>query len=590
MVGVFCPAIAQAQWEEDAVMTRPMEGAYPQLPTLYEPIPAQYVQLGKQLETLKHRWQSSFLTTQALSAEANAKTSSPQSDIIFAEKLQRKIDRYYELLELREFAFAELEAKEMYAWVGEQYLATKPQADAEIRAIWLDRGAIVAAKNDAGLAKLFDRFATAGINLVFLETVNASYPIFPSQVAPEQNPLLNGWDPLASSIRLAHDRQMELHAWTWIFAAANQRHNELMGQPQDFLGPVLTAHPDWGAGDRQGNPFQPYSKKAFFDPANPELQQYLLDLLTEIATNYDVDGIQLDYIRYPFQERSRNEVYGFGDASRLQFRLQGYPDPVNMEIRDRHWKQWQEFRVAQVDQFVEKASTTLRQKRPDLILSAAVFPMPRDQRLDQIQQNWEAWVEAGHIDLLVPMTYAEDATDLATLTADVLATLPTSGTLLLPSVRLLNLDVGLAFDQLQLLRQLPTAGTAFFAASDLTPDLAENLGNSESPSISMLRSPLMAIANRFETIQREWQLTFPEQPWAIAATTLNQAFHTAAADPTRKNILLLQIQWEEFRQLSQPQLNAYQKQDPYQVQVWENRLKAIENIIYYGDRRLSLLP
>ncbi|NJN73362.1 MAG: family 10 glycosylhydrolase [Limnothrix sp. RL_2_0] len=450
-------------------------------------------------------------------------------------------------------------------------------------------GAIANAKNEAGLANLFDSLATMGINVVFLETVNASYPIFPSEVAPVQNPLLEGWDALASGVKLAHERGMELHAWTWIFAAANQRHNELMGQPQYYLGPVLTEHPDWATGDRRGDPFHARSRKAFFDPANPEVQNYLVELLTEIATKYDVDGIQFDYIRYPFQETSRNEVYGFGDAAREQFRLSGgYPDPITLEIGDRHWRKWQDFQVAQVDQFVKKATMSLRQVRPDLTLSAAVFPMPRDRRIEQIQQNWEAWIEAEYLDVLVPMTYAEDTVTLEGLTTDLLATFPSKSTLLVPSIRLLDIDSGIALDQRQHLRQLPTIGAAFFAASNLNPQLVTGLQT--ETSLLPHREPLAAIASRFETLQREWAITFTDQPWQNAAHRFEDRLTTAQNQPNPKAILLAQSQWEEFRLTFNPHLEIYAKQHPYQAQVWQYRLTVIEHLLSYGDRRYSPLP
>lgn len=106
------------------------------------------------------------------------------------------------------------------------YPVNQHLAQPEIRAMWLDRGTIVKAKSKKDLEPLFDRMAKAGINTVFMETLNASYPIYPSQVAPEQNPMLKGWDPLQASIELAHERGMELHAWLWIFVAANQGHNQ----------------------------------------------------------------------------------------------------------------------------------------------------------------------------------------------------------------------------------------------------------------------------------------------------------------------------------------------------------------------------
>jgi len=44
----------------------------------------------------------------------------------------------------------------------------------------------------AGTGEDFDQPAAAGINTVFFETVNAGYPIYPSQVASQQNPLVRG--------------------------------------------------------------------------------------------------------------------------------------------------------------------------------------------------------------------------------------------------------------------------------------------------------------------------------------------------------------------------------------------------------------
>ena len=118
----------------------------------------------------------------------------------------------------------QLVARRQYAQARRQWLTAKISllrkfpldkrlAQPEIRAMWLDRGTIVKAKSEQGLAKVFDRMAESGINTVFFETVNSSYTIYPSKVAPQQNPLVRGWDPLASAVKLGKARGMEVHAW-----------------------------------------------------------------------------------------------------------------------------------------------------------------------------------------------------------------------------------------------------------------------------------------------------------------------------------------------------------------------------------------
>ncbi|MCP2732034.1 glycoside hydrolase family 10 protein, partial [Limnofasciculus baicalensis] len=347
-------------------------------------------------------------------------------------------------------------------------------AQPEIRAIWLDRGTIVKAKSEQDLAKIFDKLAAAGFNTVFFETVNASYPIYPSRVAPEQNPLVRGWDPLASAVKLAHERGMELHAWVWIFAAANQRHNSILNQPDDYTGPLLTAHPDWVMFDRQGNIFDSYTKKAFLDPANPEVRSYLISLLEEIVNRYQVDGIQLDYIRYPFQNPKVDRIYGYSQIARQEFQKLTGVDPIAISPNNPElWQKWTDFRIRQIDSFVATVSAHLRQEKPDLIISAAVFAIPRGERLEKLQQNWEDWAIRGDIDLVVPMTYALDTAGLQTLAQPVLTQSSLSSALVVPGIRLLNLPDIVAVDQIQLLRDLPAAGYALFAAENLNPSLQD---------------------------------------------------------------------------------------------------------------------
>jgi len=277
--------------------------------------------------------------------------------------------------------------------------------------VWLDRGTIVGARNPEGLARLFDRLAAAGINTVFFETVNAGYPTYPSRVAPEQNPLTRRWDPLASAVEMAHARNMTIHAWVWVFAAGNQQHNRLLNLPADYPGPLLSRHPHWAGADNRGNPIPLGQDKPFLDPANPEVRSYLTRLMSEMVQEYDIDGIHLDYIRYPFQDPGANRTYGYGTAARWNFRSITGVDPVDLspqpnpslspdhQLQQRIlWNRWTEFRIQQVTSFVTTLSNTLRRQRPDLVMSAAVFAHPEHERLQKIQQDWGTWAKAGHID------------------------------------------------------------------------------------------------------------------------------------------------------------------------------------------------
>lgn len=483
----------------------------------------------------------------------------------------------------------------------DNYPTDRQRAQAEVRAIWLDRGTIVRAKSEQDLAKTFDQLAAAGFNTVFFETLNASYPIYPSRIAPQQNPLTKGWDPLAAAVKLAHERGMELHAWVWIFAAANRRHNAILNQSADYPGPVLKAHPDWAMFDARGRLFDQNNKKAFFDPAHPEVRKYLMSLLDEIATRYKVDGIQLDYIRYPFQDPSVNQTYGYGRAGRQQFQALTGVDPVNVKVSDRLlWQKWTSFRIQQIDSFVTAVSQRLRSQRPNLILSTAVFPLPRSERLQRLQQNWEDWAIKGEVDLMIPMTYALDTRGLQILTQPVVAQSTLSSALILPGIRLLNLPNMVAVDQIQLLRDLPTGGYALFAAENLNGTLGNILGRTQGRSTPATnepipyRQPLKAAAARYQAMQKEWSFLLStnqiwiQQPilseWGRQTDALLILLNQVAADPSAQNLAAAKNSLLAFRSQFQRWMQQQAVRQPYQVQVWENRLATIEQLLHYGER------
>jgi uncharacterized lipoprotein YddW (UPF0748 family) len=512
----------------------------------------------------------------------------------------------------------QLIAQKNYALARQQWLVAKTTlwqqfpvdrrlAQPEIRAVWLDRGTIVRAGSKAGLAQIFDRLAQAGINTIFFETVNAGYTIYPSQVAKEQNPLIRGWNPLEEAVKLAHERDMELHAWVWTFAAGNQRHNEIINVNPDYPGPVLAAHPDWANYDNLGNMIPVGQSKPFFDPANPEVRQYLLKLYEEIVTKYNVDGLQLDYIRYPFQDPSAGRIYGYGKAARAQFQQLTGVDPVSISPSQVDlWQKWTTFRTEQIDSFVAQASQQLRQKQPNLILSVAVFPLPELERIQKIQQNWEVWARRGDVDLIVPMTYALDTSRFQRLAQPWIASKQLGATLLVPGIRLLSLPTIGAFDQLQLVRDLPVSGYALFAAENFNNDLqklfSSTQGRVQSTTSEPIphRQPFQTAAIRYTALQREWKFVFQNDQLQRSAQkisdfnnqaeVLRTALNQLSASPSPSKLLVARASLTRFQSQFRVLMSQEIKANSYQVKVWENRLVTIERLLRYGERRVQLRP
>ena len=516
------------------------------------------------------------------------------------EQARQRLQLFRQLVEQRRYVNAKAEWLAIKDLLWDNYPQDRPIAESEIRAIWLDRGTIVKAKSEADLAQVFDRMAIAGINTVFIETLNSSYTIYPSQIAPK-NPLIK-WDPLKAAIELARDRGMEIHAWIWTFAAVNQRHNEILNLPRNYLGPVLTKHPEWAMTDRRGNRFHHSSGKVFFDPANPEVRRYLQSVITEIATNYDVDGIQLDYIRYPFQSHTGEMNYGYSIAARTQFRDRVGIDPAKLTPNGPLWSEWTEFRAEQIDNFVAEVSQNLKQLRPELTLSTAVFPMERRDRLSKIQQGWEKWVANEWIDLLVPMTYAKDTDRLYSLTSPLLKEFEQGKALLLPGIRLLNMSDVAALDQMQLLRGMSTEGYALFAAENLNSRLASIFSNTQGSRIDddkhflPHRKPFEVTLSRFKGLQKEWNYFLLDnspqiedavlKEWGERSLRVESTLNNLIEEPSAKNLFSAQIALNALRRQFPTWVRKTQDIDVYQGRVWQNRLDTLDRILSYGEKKI----
>ena len=580
--------------------------------------------MTRELEGLIARFKATLLTADAnQSSEVNISTSEVVRQLIepdishkentklvksnyqnsqrALELAQKKLQRFNYLISQRRYSLAKAEWTAAKELLWENYPKDRPLAQSEVRGMWLDRGTIVKAKSEADLAKIFDRMAIAGINTVFFETLNSSYTIYPSKVAPQQNPLVKGWDPLKAAVKLAHERGMELHAWVWTFAAVNQRHNTILNLPRNYIGPVLSRHPDWAATDHEGSRFHYSSGKIFLDPANPEVRSYLLSLVTEIATDYQVDGIHLDYIRYPFQSPTGKMTYGYGTAAREQFKAQTGYDPMQLDPYHPLWSKWTEFRIEQVDSFVATVSQNLQQLRPELTLSTAVFPMPKRERLAKIQQNWENWVSKEWIDLLMPMTYAKDSERLYSLTDPLLDEFDGGKALLLPGIRLLNISDVAALDQMQLLRGMSTQGYALFAAENLDSRLAaifnSTQGNNDPESKKLLphREPFETTLARYQSLQQEWNFFLLNnssqiddatlQKWGQQADKLMVELQNLIEEPTGRNLFTTQLSLRSLRQQFPYWMSQTKGVDVYQVKVWQNRLDTLDRLLSYGERK-----
>ncbi|WP_009630715.1 family 10 glycosylhydrolase [Synechocystis sp. PCC 7509] len=563
------------------------------------------IALRQELDNLIGRFESAQLAassrnhrpTESTQIASSDITTIPQSATQALDKAREIAKTLPQLVSTRNYTKARSEWLKASQLLWDNYPTSRPTSQPEIRAMWLDRGTIVRAGSEQGLAKIFDKLAASGINTVFLETVNAGYPIYPSKVAPQANPLVKGWDPLESGVKLAHERGIELHAWVWAFAVGNQRHNTLVNLPTNYPGPVIAAHPDWASYDNRGNLFPLGQNKPFLDPANPEARQYLLALCDEIAQRYKIDGLQLDYIRYPFQDPAADRTYGYGRASRQQFKQLTGVDPTKISPRDRLlWQKWTNFRTAQIDSFVAQVAQKLRKTRPNVIMSVAVFPLSEHDRLNKLQQHWEVWAQRGDVDLIIPMTYALDTYRFQRLAQPWISSINLGSALIVPGIRLFNLTSPVTVDQIQLARDLPISGYALFAVENLNSDLQNIFQRTQGKVNEPIpyRQPFGAAAARFTSLQQQWDYLLANNQLVLVksgqstfnakAKVLETALAELAANPTSGRLSTAKTALAAFELQFIDGMRFYRLENPYQFKVWLNRIDTIERLLVYGDR------
>ena len=119
---------------------------------------------------------------------------------------------------------------------------------------------------------------------------------YPSKIEPwaeqfdYQDP---GYDPLATALREAHARDMELHAWMNIMPAWRGT------KPPTCPDQIYNTHPEWFWYDQHGNRQALSRFYVSLNPCLPEVREYLVRVLEEVVANYPIDGIHMDYIRFP---------------------------------------------------------------------------------------------------------------------------------------------------------------------------------------------------------------------------------------------------------------------------------------------------
>lgn len=279
-----------------------------------------------------------------------------------------------------------------------------------MRAIWVTRYDY---KTPADVVRIMDDCQRGGFNTVLFQVRGNGTVAYPSRIEPwsEEFGFRDpGFDPLALAVSEAHRRRLTLHAWVNVMPAWRG------DAPPPIRGQLYHTHPEWFFYDanRRREPLVHVAgneRRKWYvslNPCLPEVRNYLTRLMHEIVTRYDVDGLHLDYIRFPNEpivSGERIPDYPRDPRSLALFNCETGTDP---KVHPAAWKQW---RADQVTRLVAQIKTMVRRTRPEIMLSAAVKPTP-DGGLPHFQDA-RYWVREGLVDAVFPMNYTSSPEESA---------------------------------------------------------------------------------------------------------------------------------------------------------------------------------
>ncbi|OGI04486.1 MAG: hypothetical protein A2Y25_06010 [Candidatus Melainabacteria bacterium GWF2_37_15] len=269
-------------------------------------------------------------------------------------------------------------------------------------------------KNTAEIIQTLDKLKRTGIDNIFLETYYQGYTIFPSSTMTTysltlQRAEFQGWDPLKEWINQAHKRNMKVHVWFQAFYAGN---DDVKKTP----GHILFVYPEWANVQRRNAmedvpmPSGSEHNGYFLDPANHLVRQFLLSLITEITSNYDVDGLNIDYVRYPKSLTPDvpgyiESTWGYSKYARDEFNKLTGKDPLHINEGHCLWPAWIEYRQKKVTELVSQLRQVVGKK--DITISAVIFPNIEETPIAKLQ-NWKEWAQNCYIDAFTPLIMSSD--------------------------------------------------------------------------------------------------------------------------------------------------------------------------------------
>jgi uncharacterized lipoprotein YddW (UPF0748 family) len=315
-------------------------------------------------------------------------------------------------------------------------IASPLHAQDEVRALWVVRTTLT---SPSAIASMVTAARNGGFNTLLVQVRGRGDSYFQEGIEPRAVTLAAqpGFDPLATTIAQAHEAGLQVHAWINVNLIASavdlptardhviNRHPEWLMVPRSAAEELSHVSPRsagyLGSLARSVRNQSPAVEGLYLSPVSSESVAYTTSVVRDIAQRYAVDGVHLDYIRYPTSE------FDYSRSTLSAFRAAIVPDLRADELRrldarattteplvytQMFPERWHAFRAERLTTLLVSVRAAIKAARPAALVSVAVVPDWREASTHRLQE-WRSWLDAGLIDVVCPMAYTTDAAAFA---------------------------------------------------------------------------------------------------------------------------------------------------------------------------------
>lgn len=307
----------------------------------------------------------------------------------------------------------------------------RAQPPEEVRALWVTR---VSLTSPASIASLVRSARASGFNTLLVQVRGRGDAYFVGGLEPRAGGLAAqraDFDPLQSVITQARADGLRVHAWVNVNLVASAaelpagrshivyRHPEWLMVPKPLAVELARAgprSPEFLGRLTRWTRAADSVEGLFTSPALPAAAAHTVAVIDDLVARYAVDGVHLDYLRYPGPEFDYNLGVlrefradlepGLSEAERRRFDARSVGDLI--ALTDMYPERWAGFRRSRLNALVMRIRTAVKQRRPGVVLSAAVFPDAAEASAMRFQ-DWRVWMENQWLDVVCPMAYTQDA-------------------------------------------------------------------------------------------------------------------------------------------------------------------------------------